>query len=274
MKFTPKPLQDNVNVSKIHPLVELLWMVGGFVLIVGLTFLLLGVTTDWAVSKTPLKIETWIGQLALNEFSGDESAALNQRLNLLLGSLPKDSPLHQYQFQAYLANTDDVNAIALPGGTIVVFSGLLQEVESENELAMIMAHELGHFAHRDHLRGLGRGLGVAVATAMLFGEDSTTSSIISKALLTFNSRYSQAQEAAADQFGIDLLTRHYGHAGGATDFFSRHAANAGNQTAYLLASHPHPQARITALQQQIAEHNYRVEPTVPLRDDIKKKDNR
>ena len=46
-----------------------------------------------------------------------------------------------------------MNAVALPGGNIVVFAGLLKEIKSENELAMILGHELGHFAHRDHLRG-------------------------------------------------------------------------------------------------------------------------
>ncbi len=275
MKFTPKHLENNVNISKTHPLVELLWLAGGLALIVGLSFFTLGATSNWAVSKIPISVETWIGQLAINEFPGEKSRILNRRLQLLLANLPTNSPLHQYEFKVFLAETDEVNAIALPGGNIVVFSGLLQAVESENELTMILAHELGHFAHRDHLRGLGRGLGIAVATVMLFGENSATSNIISKTLLTFNNRYSQAQEAAADQFGIDLLNRHYGHAGGATDFFSRIATDAGNQTSYLLASHPHPQARIDALQLRITEQNYRIEKTVPLRADIKKdKDNR
>ena len=267
MKFTPVALTDNINVSKTHPLIELLWLVGGFVILVAVLFSLLGLTTDLAISKTPIKIETWIGELGLNEFSSTESNTLNQRLELLLVHLPKDSPLRQYQFHVHLADSDEVNAIALPGGNIVVFAGLLKEVQSENELAMVLAHELGHFAHRDHLRGLGRGLGIAVASALLFGQQSATSSIISNALLTFNRRYSQQQETAADQFGIDLLIKRYGHAGGAIDFFSRFDADA-EKDSYLLATHPHPQARVAALNRRIAKQHYQVKAVEPLAKEL------
>ncbi|NOQ42039.1 MAG: M48 family metalloprotease, partial [Desulfuromusa sp.] len=190
MQFTPKQLEENVNVSKSHPLTELLWLLGGLILLSALLFFFLGITADWAVSKTPIKVETWIGQLALNEFPAEENLALGQRLQSLLDSLPGDSLLHQYNFRIFLSDTEDINAIALPGGNIVLFSGLLELMESENELAMVLAHELGHFAHRDHLRGLGRGLGVAVAATLLFGEESAASSLVSKALLTLQTKYS------------------------------------------------------------------------------------
>ncbi len=268
MQFTPKQLVDNINVSKSHPLIELLWLLGGLILLSGLIFFILGITADWAVSKTPIKVETWIGQLALNEFPAEENQSLGEQLQSLLDSLPEESPLHQYNFRIFLSNAEDINAIALPGGNIVVFSGLLELMESENELAMVLAHELGHFAHRDHLSGLGRGLGIAVAATLLFGEESAASSLVSKALLTFQAKYSQDQESAADQFGLDLLTRRYGHAGGAIDFFSRLSEDAGNKLPYLLASHPHPKDRIDALEQHIKEKNYRVKATEPLADKI------
>lgn len=268
MQFTPKQLNGNVNVSKSHPLIELLWLIGGLILLIGLIFFFLGVTADWAASKIPVKVETWIGQQALNEFPAEENQALNLRLQSLIASLPEDSLLHQYRFHIFLVDSEEVNAIALPGGNIVVYSGLLEQVQSENELAMILAHELGHFANRDHLRGLGRGLGVAVAATLLFGEESAASSLISKTLLTFQAKYSQDQESAADQFGLDLLTRRYGHAGGATDFFSRLTEDAGSKLPYLLASHPHPQVRIDALNEQIMEKHFRISKIQPLESDL------
>lgn len=268
MKFTPKELQGNVNVSKTHPLTELLWLVGGLMLLLGITFFLLGISADWAASKTPVRVENWLGSLALNEFPAEQSPALQHRLDALLAAAPKDSPLHAYDFTIYRAETEDVNALALPGGRIVVFDGLLEQVESENELAMVLAHELGHFAHRDHLRGLGRGLGLAVASVLFLGENNSASDLISKSLLTFQVKYSQAQESAADQFGIELLTARYGHAGGATSFFARLAEDAGSKIPYILASHPHPQARIDALLRQINKNNTAVKKTLPLADDL------
>jgi predicted Zn-dependent protease len=268
VKFTPRLPPENVNISTTHPLVDLLWLTGGIFLLIGALFLFLGITTDLAVARAPVRVETWLGRLTLTQFTTTENAALTGRLRLLLQQLPKDSPLHQYDFHVFVADTDDVNAIALPGGNIVFFSGLLHQLESENELAMIMAHELGHFAHRDHLRGLGRGLGMAVAAGMLFGGDSHASQLVSKTILTFNAQYSQAQESAADHFALELLAKRYGHAGGATSFFTRLAKDSSHAFPYLLASHPHPQSRTQALNAWIAEDGLAVRAVEPLIPDI------
>lgn len=269
MKFTPKRLDGNVNVSRTHPLAELSWLLGGLILITALVFFALGYSADWAATKAPISVENWLGQQALSHFQADENPALKQQLQALLDSLPADSPLHQYNFRVFLSPSDEVNAVALPGGNIVVFSGLLKQIESENELAMILAHELGHFAHRDHLRGLGRGLGLAVAATLLFGQDNAASSLVSNTLLTFQVRYSQTQESAADSFGLDLLNQRYGHVGGSTDFFARMARKAGGKIPYLLASHPHPEARIEQLEGLVAKKGYKVAMTYPLAEGLR-----
>lgn len=268
MKFTPKQLDENVNVSKTHPLTELFWLLGGLILIIGLVFLLLGFITDWAAAKAPVSVENWLGKQALAQFPSEQHQALSQRLQALLEQIPADSILRQYNFKVFLSDSEQINAMALPGGNILVFAGLLRQVESENELAMVLAHELGHFAHRDHLRGLGRGLGLSVAAALLFGEESAASNLISQTLMTFQLRYSQLQEAAADRFALDLLNRRFGHVGGSLDFFTRMAEKAGSRIPYLLASHPHPKARIEQLQMLIRENNYQLQKTRKLAEEL------
>ncbi len=269
MKFTPKHLDENVNVSRTHPLAELAWMLGGLVLLTGILFFALGVSADWAASKAPISFENWLGETALVQFPGEENSALNERLQALLESLPSDSPLHQYRFRVFLSEVEEINAVALPGGNIVVFAGLLAQVNSENELGMILAHELGHFAHRDHLRSLGRGLGLALASALLLGENNAASDLISNTLLSFRARYSQGQESAADAFGLQLLNARYGHAGGSTDFFARLANEAGSRIPYLLGSHPHPGARIENLNRLIAGRGYAIEEPQALGEELK-----
>jgi predicted Zn-dependent protease len=167
-----------------------------------------------------------------------------------------------------LVKNEEVNALALPGGHIVVFSALVKQAESENELAMVLAHELGHFAHRDHLKRLGRGLGLTVAAMLVFGEDSAISRLMSNLFLVTESSYSRQQEADADRFGLELLVNSYGHAGGAIDFFARVGKKAGRRAPYLLASHPHPDDRIEELQSLIRENGYSVEIITPLGDDL------
>lgn len=271
MKFTPKELAENVNVSKTHPLVEFCWLVGGLVLVTGLVFFTLGLLTDLAVSRTSPKIEKWLGSYLSVDVEGEANPALQRRLDGLLASLPVDSPLHEYDFTITLIDRDVVNAMAIPGGRIAVFRGLVEKMESENELAMVLYHELGHFAHRDHLRGLGRGLGLAVGSALLFGNDSGAADLVAKTLLSYQADYSQDQESAADSFALEQLARHFGHAGGATAFFDRLAkdrSGTASHLAYLLASHPHPQARIDAITAAIGKKGYPVAATMPLAGDI------
>lgn len=268
MKFTPKHVDENVNVSKTHPLVELAWLVGGVVLLVVIAYILLGVATEIAVAKIPVKAEVWIGEHFIGRMEALESKALNQRLEKLVGALPEDSPLHEYDFSVQLVESEEINALALPGGHIVVFTGLVEHADSENEVAMVLAHELGHFANRDHLRRLGRGLSLAVGAFLFFGEESATGDLINKLFLVSESHYSREQESAADRFGLDLLVASYGHAGGATDFFTRVGKEAGRRTPYLLASHPHPQARIDELEGLIEKLHYKVFGTEPLLEDL------
>ena len=120
-----------------------------------------------------------------------------------------------------MADNPTANAMALPGGNIVVYTGLLDRVASENELAFVLAHELGHYAHRDHLRGMGRALVFAVIAGLLFGPDSGTGSLLAGALGLTELSFSRRQETRADAFAVAALHCAYGHVGGSTDFFDR-----------------------------------------------------
>jgi predicted Zn-dependent protease len=264
MKFTPRELDGNVNVSKTHPLAELAWLVGGLACIVAVVCLGLLFITELAVPRVPVDVEVWAGRKLMRQFPHQENPGLTQRLEGLLATLPADSPLRRYDFSVSVVENETVNAMALPGGHIIVYSGLLKQVRSENELAMVLGHELGHYAHRDHLRAMGRGLGTALVLAMIFGRDSLAAEMAADFFKTAEMSYSRRQESAADAFGLELLAARYGHAGGATDFFSRLAGKAGAKFTYLLASHPHPEDRIVELRKMIDVRKYKVGKTVPL----------
>lgn len=264
MKFTPRKLAGNVNISSSHPLTELAWLLGGLLTLLVTVYLAFWLAGELFAPRVPVEVEVWAGRHLLGQLDQESNPALQQRLDGLLAVLPADSPLHRYQFSVSLVNNDEINAMALPGGHMVVFSGLLKEIRSENELAMVLAHELGHYARRDHLRGMGRGLGMTLLMATLFGQESRAAGIAARFFSGLEMRYSQKQETAADRFGLQLLTARYGHAGGAIDFFERLESHAGSRFDYLLASHPHPRARITSLQRMIAEADYLLAPSLPL----------
>ncbi|MBW2659484.1 MAG: M48 family metallopeptidase [Deltaproteobacteria bacterium] len=262
MRFTPIAADGSVNVSKGNPLTEAAWLAGSLVLILVLLYVILGFVAGWAAMRLPVGAEVWLGNVVSAGYQGKSNEFLQEHLDQLLHALPHDSPLHSYTFKIYFDETDKVNAFALPGGGIVVLAGLLNVVESENELDMVLAHELGHFYHRDHLQTMGRSLLLAVGSRVLPGDRA--SDLVTWIGTKLERKYSQKQEAAADAWGLDLLNHRYGHVAGALDFFDHLPDREKDRFAYFLATHPDPEERIRSLQKLIRQKGYAVGKTVPI----------
>jgi predicted Zn-dependent protease len=77
------------------------------------------------------------------------------------------------------------------------------------------------------------------------------------------SKFSQSQEREADEFGLTLLQKTYGHVAGATDFFARMNQQKGADFAFL-STHPAPGKRVKELERLITERNYAVRERLPL----------
>ncbi|WP_233220806.1 M48 family metallopeptidase [Chlorogloea sp. CCALA 695] len=142
--------------------------------------------------------------------------------------------------------------------------GLVKQAQSENELMMVLGHELGHFANRDHLRSLGRAVIVQIAIAYFVGDIGTIGSIaVSGVESLSNAQFSQSQESQADEVGLTLLQQTYGHVAGATDFFARMSKKQALDIDFL-ATHPAPARRVKEIQQLIKQRNYKVDQKLPL----------
>jgi predicted Zn-dependent protease len=266
VKFTPRRIREEVNVSRDHPLKEFLILVGGIAGGFLAVFVALGFALDLVVPHIDPGLEKHLGGLYLSAFDAEEpSSPAEARLQELLDDLAAPREGSERDYRVHLIRSEDVNAVALPGGHIMVFSGLVKEAASENELAMVLGHALGHFQDRDHLRGLGRGLVLVFLSSLLFGTDSSLSRLTTALLGSAETQFSQRQENQADAWGLKLIMRRYGHAGGSTAFFRRLAEKKeGKELIYLFASHPFPLERIESLEKAIREEGYPVRETVPL----------
>ncbi len=213
----------------------------------------------------PPSVEQQLGNLVLPVYRqqakpGKTQDQLNDLLNNLETHLPPTNPTRNYQI-LYI-NQPIINAAAVPGDRILVYQGLLEKVESENELMMILGHELGHFKNRDHLRGLGNALLLQIVFSSLFGDIGSVAAIGTTSIEAISrAQFSQKQETQADDVGLDLLYKHYGHVAGATDFFDR-IRDIPNIP--LLASHPAPASRVEQLKTLIRDRQYPIRQKVPL----------
>ena len=97
------------------------------------------------------------------------------------------------------------NAFALPGGKVYMFKGLLAKAESADEIAGVLAHELGHLQHRDNMRGLIRTGGTSFLVGLLFGDITGSSALIFASRTLVTSSHSREAEQDADSFSIDVM---------------------------------------------------------------------
>jgi len=159
-----------------------------------------------------------------------------------------------------------VNAAAFPGGVVLVFTGLLDKMRSENELAFVLGHELGHFKNRDHLKGMGRLLVLLVGSVFVLGPDNALGNLALSSLNLAETGFSRRQESDADEFALKTLQCRYGHVGGATDFFATMMKEESGLKLFnhFFASHPDSQKRIDAMDQQADQAGYPQKATVPM----------
>ncbi|NEO84632.1 MAG: M48 family metallopeptidase [Spirulina sp. SIO3F2] len=246
---------------------DLLILLGLFVGAIVFVVWVLNGALNLLIGAIPPAAEQQLGRVmipALEELATEPET--QDKLNALLDQLETHLPEKQQERDYRLLYIPDetVNAMAVPGDVVVVYQGLIDRVESENELMMVLGHELGHFANRDHLRGIGRAIAIQLAISAFLGDVSGLPALGVGALEHLSrAQFSQSQERQADELGLELLNAHYGHVNGATDFFARLAAEPRLDIPFL-GSHPAPGKRVKTIEKWIKQRGYRQEVTAPL----------
>lgn len=271
MKYSGRLPTTNVNVTETSPLKELAILLGGLLAIVFIVYWLLGLGVDFAVQRlSPQQEKALSFSLTKEYFSMSHDDVKSAALQKIVDAMQSQCIHLPYAVKVFVVESKDVNAIALPGGTILMFSGLLEKVRSENELAFILGHELGHFKHKDHLRGFGRGIVLIVLYALLFGTDDSADGVLSSFISFSESSHSRDQEFAADAVALESVQCRYGHVTGATRFFEELLKEEEPKLlGHFLASHPDSNQRIRDITAQAREAGYPQGSLVPLGSEFK-----
>jgi len=221
----------------------------------GLIYWLLGIAVDQVVPHISHTREQSLAPLFSDMYKSQVDGAEQNQLQTLATALNQGvEPEQRPTPHVHYLPDETVNALALPGGDIIVYEGLLAQAKSENEIAFVLGHELGHVVHRHALKRLGRSLLITLGSQIVFAQQSSVHQWVNSTFSGAEMTYSRAQEAEADQVGLRLLVKHYGHAGGATDFFERLAQKKELPLfSDYLSTHPAPEKRVHWLQQQIKQ---------------------
>ncbi|MBT8090716.1 MAG: M48 family metallopeptidase [Gammaproteobacteria bacterium] len=261
MKFIAKKPREGINVSDEHPLVEAGTLIVGLTAIFTIVALALIFIIEVALYfvSTEAEAELFSGWIPADLATVSSSDDRREQTQMLVDRLAAHWAETPYEFRVEIDDSDVANAMALPGGLIIVTMGLLDQVESENELAFVLGHELGHFRNRDHLRALGRGLVLSLFFAVITGNDVAGIGISATDIALRG--FSREQETRADAFGLAIVHSEYGHVNQAARLFERWGASDEDSSAIAsyLSTHPRPGDRVEQLQNIAARDGWRTD---------------
>jgi Zn-dependent protease with chaperone function len=259
MKYTSKLPDESVNNPKENLLLSALKLMASLAVIVTVVYIAMLLIVDYTVENLSPESEKKLMEYARVDFDMNKTKESHYLQNVT-DKLARCAKL-PYDVKTYILEEDSVNAFALPGGKIMVTRGMLNRLKSENELASVIGHELGHFKHRDHLKGLGKSLVLGVIS-MLVADNYGTA--FTATLQVTDAKYSQSQELDADLFGLDMLACSYGNVKDAETLFAR--MDKGERWKYFLASHPDFHQRVEKMREYAKKKGYPAEGVrIPLK---------
>ncbi len=216
---------------------------------------------DRVAPYVPVALERWVGDAvdaqvrSMLDTSGAGTAfecggapaeqAGRAALTKLVGKLEAPAqlpiPLHVVPIRR-----KEANAVALPGGRIYVYEGLIARAETPDELAAVIAHEIGHVAHRDGMRSVLQGAGISFLFGMLLGDFVGGGAVVLAAKTVLSSSYSREVERGADQYAVALMNRLGGDARALGTLLTR-VSGGTHPGLKILLGHPDTRERVAAI---------------------------
>jgi beta-barrel assembly-enhancing protease len=230
-------------------------------------FILFSVSSLGAITLVSVEQEIAVGKEANAQFRRETpeltDAATLRYVRDVTRRLSRVALGPKYPYTVAIANTHQINAVALPGGPIWIHRGVLEQATNESQVASVLAHEIAHIARRHaatqlttvamtkwSLNFLGSLLGNAGGAG---GAQVAAEFLASGAALKF----SRADESEADRVGIALMSRAGWDGRGMVEMFEILKKASGRDPSLVEAffsTHPSPQERIKHLSAVVAAH--------------------
>jgi predicted Zn-dependent protease len=218
----------------------------------------------------PVSWEESVGQSALTYLAPTERRCADPELGAAMDTIVRRlvaaGPPSPYTFRVYVVDRPVVNAIALPGGYVVVFRKLLERTRTPEELAGVLAHELQHVLRRHSTRAVIHDASTGLLLMALTGDVTGPLAYGLQTARTLGGlRYSRRAEEEADVEGMRMLLAARVDPRGMIAFFDSMVKDEGDHPkafAYL-SNHPLAAERTTRLKAMAAGWKGRAEPLLP-----------
>lgn len=256
MKYSNKPIPEGINTSTAHPLRTFFTLLVFFLIILAAGSWFLGKSGAWIATLIPLEQEL---VLAKNlDFLNSEESQMQRYLQALASDLAQTLEISEgFPVSVHYVSDSTVNAFATIGGHVIFYRGLLQELRSENALAMLIAHELAHVKHRHPIASMGQGLAIEIGFRLLLNQSDLQIANLAGHLTQL--KFSRSMESDADRDALKAVYHRYRHVNGAMDLYDVLLLAGGSQVKGIpafMATHPLTGDRLEALNTQAKNNSW------------------
>ncbi len=178
-------------------------------------------------------------------------------------------PDYDYHFVAL--DHEMMNAFALPGGYIFITRGMLEKLESEAQLAAILAHETAHVVARDTAAAMSRDIGINVVLSAVTSEETsgTLSTVADVTNQILGLSYSREDEKTADLAGLDYMVAAGYNPNAMVETMKMLNAENDSRPIEFFSTHPSPENRIAYLEEKILLNYFQPERLKSGKEDYK-----
>lgn len=150
-----------------------------------------------------------------------------------------------------IKNDTILNAFCTPGGYIYVYTGIIKYLDTEDQLAGVMGHEIAHADRRHSTDAMTQQYGIGALIKIVAGNNPGTLTQLAANLLQL--KYSRNHESEADKYSVIYLSATPYQCNGAAGFFEKINASGNNGTPQFLSTHPNPDNRIADINKEASD---------------------
>jgi predicted Zn-dependent protease len=220
-----------------------------------------------AVKLVPVTLEDNIGRAIVSGMARPgnvcDDPATKAFIDTVSARLTSAMPATPYRFNIQVVRNPQVNALAAPGGHILIFSGLIDRMDTPEQLAAVLAHEMQHVVQRHSMKGIVRAVGLQAFLSLVLGDVGIFGDLAGNLTVL---HFMRGDEQSADDEALNTLIR----AGISPEqmrlaFENLAKASPGESNAIglkYLSTHPPLQERIERVRSRTTSTNVKLNPIV------------
>jgi predicted Zn-dependent protease len=217
------------------------------------------------VRLVPVALEDKLGRAIVSGMARPGSTCDDPATKALIekvsARLTDAMPVTPYRFNIQVVRNPEVNALAAPGGHIVIFSGLIDRMDTPEQLAAVLAHEMQHVIQRHSMKGIVRAVGLQAALSLILGDIGLFGDLAGNLTVL---HFMRSDEQSADDEALNTLVR----AGIAPEQMQRAFENLAKASPgrsdlgglKYLSTHPPLEERIERVRSRASETSVKLNP--------------